>query len=145
MTVDAPESNPALLAHLLVPVANVDDARATGKSLSNYDPDEVTVLHVIEKGDGVPDKTPVEQSRELAKQSFSVFREHFPDANEQITFNRDVVEAIIEVATELEVSAIAFQPRGGSRIVKFLSGDQALRLITESTRPVVCLPTVKEQ
>ena len=49
-----------LLGHVLLPVANEDDAPATAKALEPYEPSSVTALYVVEKGGGVPDKTPVE-------------------------------------------------------------------------------------
>jgi hypothetical protein len=49
-----------LLAHVLLPVANEEDALATATALEPYRPERVTALHVVEKGGGVPDKTPVE-------------------------------------------------------------------------------------
>lgn len=51
-----------LLAHVLLPVANEKDALATATVLEPYRPSNVTTLHVVEKGEGVPDKTPVVQS-----------------------------------------------------------------------------------
>jgi len=129
------------MAHALVPVANVDDARATAAALAAYGPGRTTVVHVVEKGGGVPDKTPVEQSESEAEAAFGAFRERFPDADTHVAYGSDVVEAIVDAAEEVDATAIAFQPRGGSRIVQFLSGDRALRLVTEADRPVVSLGT----
>lgn len=129
-----------LVSHLLVPVANEDDARATAEALQPLSPGRISVLHVVEKRKGGPDKTPIEQSEVVARDSFSAFHEYFPSAEEMIDYRSDVVAAIIEAASACEASAIAFHPRGGSRVVQFLAGDRALRLINESDRPVISLP-----
>lgn len=129
-----------LLSHVLLPVANEDDARATADALAPYHPDHVTALHVVEKGVGVPDKTPVEQSEEIARKSFDTVRDVFPDADEHTVYARDVAGAIFEAGAEVDASAIAYRSRGGNRLVQFLSGDMSLKLVTKSDRPVIALP-----
>lgn len=134
-----------LLSHVLVPVAGPDDARATARALDGYDPERITLLHVVEKGEGVPDKTPVEQSEQLAAEAFDAFRETFPDAEDHLDYRRDVVAGILGTAEEVDASAVVFRPREGGRIRKFLSGDIALRLITEADLPVVSLPIDEDE
>jgi len=129
-----------LLTHVLVPVANEADALATARALEPYDPGRVTALHVVEKGGGTPDKTPVEQSEELAEASYAAVRTVFPEADDHTAYARDVVGAIFEAAAEVDASAVAYRSRGGNRLLQFLSGDRSLRLVTEADRPVVALP-----
>ena len=129
-----------LLAHVLLPVANEDDALATARALEPYDPAQVTALHVVEKGEGVPDKTPVEQSEELASESYAAVRTVFPDADDHTAYGRDVAEEIFDAADAVGASAVAYRARDGGRLMKFLSGDISLKLVTNAELPVVALP-----
>jgi hypothetical protein len=129
-----------LLAHVLLPVASEEDAQATATTLEPYQPEHVTALHVVEKGGGVPDKTPVEQSEELAEKSYTAVRRVFPDADDHTAYARDVVGAIFEAAEEVGASAIAYRSRDGNRLMKFVSGDLSLKLVTRADRPVIALP-----
>lgn len=133
-------SESPLLSHLLVPVATEQDARETARALAPFAPAAVTVVHIVEKGGGVPDKTPVEQSEDVAEAAFAAFREEFPDAETRTVYQRDVVEGVLAAAAEVGASAVAFQPREGSRLKKFLAGDRTLRLVTAADRPVITLP-----
>ncbi|KZX48499.1 universal stress protein [Haloarcula sp. K1] len=134
------ETTTDILAHVLLPVANEDDGLTTATALEPYEPEQVTALHVVEKGEGVPDKTPVEQSEELAAESYAAVRTVFPDADDHTAYARDVVEAIFDVAEEVEASAIAYRSRGGGRLMQFLSGDLSLKLVTNAEVPVIALP-----
>ncbi len=125
---------------IVVPVADQEDATVTAAALEPYDVGTITVVYVVEKGEGVPDKTPVEQSEQIATESFAAFRETFPTVETETIYRRNVVTGIIEVATDIDASAIVFHPRGGSRIRQLLAGDRSLRLITEAKRPVIALP-----
>jgi len=129
-----------VLNHVLLPVANEDDALATATALKPYGPTRVTALHVVEKGEGVPDKTPVEQSEELAEESYAAVRTVFPDADDHTAYGRDIVGEIFDAAEEVEASAIAYRARSGGRIMRFLSGDLSLKLVTNAEIPVIALP-----
>lgn len=133
------------MKHLLVPVANEDDARTTARALSPYSPGRLTALHVVEKGEGVPDKTPVEQSEQIAADSFAAFRSVYPDADTATTYARDIVSAIFETADDVNASAIAYRSRGGNRLMQILSGDLSLKLVTNADRPVIALPQVDSE
>lgn len=129
----------SLTDYLVVPVANEEDARATATVLKEYPYNQLTVVHVVEKGGGSPDKLSVEQAEMLAEDSFAAFREIISDIETEITYATDVVEAINNLAVERGASAIAFRPRGANRLVQLISGDKALRLVTDTELPVIAL------
>jgi len=135
----------SLTDHLVVPVANEEDARATATALKGYPYDRLTVVHVVEKGGGSPDKLSVEQAELLAEDSFAAFRRIIPDIETEITYDTDVVTAINDLAIDCGANAVAFRPRGGSRLVQLLSGDKALRLVTNTELPVIALPDGREE
>jgi len=134
------DGNDDILAHALVAAATEDDARATARALAPYQPDRVTVVHVVEKGEGVPDKTPVEQSEAIAADVYHAVCEVFPDAAEHTAYGRDVAATIVAAAAEVDATAIVYRPRGGSRLTQLLAGDVAARLVSNATRPVIALP-----
>ncbi|ESS08051.1 MAG: universal stress protein UspA related nucleotide-binding protein [uncultured archaeon A07HN63] len=92
------------------------------------------------KAKGVPDKTPVEQSEGIAEDAAAAVRAEFPEAGLEKAYSRDVVNAIFDVAEEIDASAIAYRSRGGNRLAQFLSGDLSLKLVTQADRPVIALP-----
>jgi nucleotide-binding universal stress UspA family protein len=138
-----------LLSRPLIPVANEDDAEATCRAafpLVAEASGRATMLHVIEKAGGAPDKASVEQREELAEGFFAVARERAAEAGvdleTKLTYGTDVADTINDVADEVDASAIVFTPRGGSRWVNLLTGDVAYDLVEHSDRPVVVLPDV---
>ena len=130
----------AILEHVLVPIAHEEDARRTARALEPYQPTQVTAVHVIEKGEGVPDKTSVKYSKEVAAEAYEAVHAVFPGAETHTAYARNVVDEIFSVADEVGASAIAFHPQGGNRLLQFLSGDRSLKLVTQADRPVIALP-----
>jgi hypothetical protein len=108
-----------MLTNVFLPVAHEDDAQKTARALAPHQPDPVTALHVVEKGEGTPDKTPVKQSEAVAAEAYAAVREVFPDANQHTVYSRDIVAAILEAAAEVEASAIAHCSRGGATSCSF--------------------------
>lgn len=129
-----------LLGHVLLPIANEADAKASARALEPYRPKRVTVLYIVEKADGAPDKTPVEQSEQIAAESFKAAQTILQDVAVEIRYARDIPETIFETAAEIDASAIAYRSRGGNRLLQFLSGDLSLKLVTQADRPVIALP-----
>jgi nucleotide-binding universal stress UspA family protein len=131
-----------LLARPLLAVANVPDARASAHALAPYveNPERVVVVSVVEKAGGAPDKAPMEEVEAEAERAFDAVREVLGPVETDLRYGVDVVETIIEAGREHDASAIVFTPRSGGRLVRLLTGDVALSLVTESDRPVVALP-----
>ncbi|ERG96056.1 universal stress protein [Haloquadratum walsbyi] len=122
--------------HVLLPVANEDDALKTARALEPYKPNHVTTIHVVEKSGGAPDKTSVEQ----AEESCAAIQSVFPDAEDHTVYGQDVAAEISKVADEVGASAIAYRSRGGSRLMQFLSADVSTKLVTKADRPIIALP-----
>lgn len=136
-----------LFETVVLPVASAEDARTTCAGAAAHlrrASGRAVVVHVIEKAGGAPDKASVEQREEGAEELFAAAREACDAAHvtidTRLEYGTDVPETIFAVADEVDASAIAFTPRGGSRWVRLLSGDVANTLVNESRRPVVVLP-----
>jgi nucleotide-binding universal stress UspA family protein len=144
-----PES---LFTNVLLPVADEEDAASTAAAVLPYVRSAggaVTVVHVIQKAGGAPDKAGVEQRQEHAERIFDaakgVFEQEEQSVRTRIAYGTDVSETILDVATEMDASAVVFTPRGGSRWIRLLTGDTALDMITENDRPVIVLPERERQ
>lgn len=132
--------NTLTFEHLLVPIANEEDARKTAQALQEYDPSQITMVFVVEKAGGGVDPVGPERAKSLAREAFDAFQEYFPEATEELGFGTDVADTIFSVAEETEADAIAFTSRGGGRLLQFLTGDTTRRLVTENGLPVISLP-----
>jgi nucleotide-binding universal stress UspA family protein len=136
----------AILDRIVVPVAGEQDAIETSRALQPFVDriSELTVVHVIEKGGGTVDKAPMAKRRADAAEFLSTVESHLDGAvgfEPRIEFGPNIAETIRGVAIDTNATAIALRPRGGSRLVRWLSGDTARRLLAESAIPVVSLPT----
>lgn len=134
-----------LLARVCLPVASVEDAEASARALSRYDPGRVVAVHVIEKAGGAPDKASIEQREEVAEDVFAAVEAELGDlpVEMDLRYGTDVAESIFDAAADHDATAIAFTPRGGSRWIRLLTGDVALDLVTRTDRPVVVLPDLE--
>jgi nucleotide-binding universal stress UspA family protein len=136
-----------LFARPLLPVASDADAERTLAAAFPHVAaagGRATVLHVIEKAGGAPDKAPLEQREELAEEIFVDVREAAAaagvDVETELHYGTDVGETILDVARESDATAIVFSPRGGRSWWDLFSGDVRKTLVTESDVPVVALP-----
>lgn len=142
-----------LLDRVVVPLADDEDARTTARGLRRYvaddRPSELLAVYVVERTPGNVDQVSTEQRTEAAEETFEAFREALGDladlAETEVLFGPDVAESIFETARERDATAIAFTPRKGGRLIRLLTGDVALSLVTETDRPVVVLPDEADQ
>ena len=135
----------SLLDRVVVPVATVEDADTTCSALKPHlgDASSVLAVHVIEKGGGSIDKAPLGKRQSDAEEVLERVETALGDGvavETKTAYGTDVVETLFETAEEADATAIVFVPRSGGRIVRLLSGDTAMRLVTEGTIPVIALP-----
>ncbi|MCU4743513.1 universal stress protein [Natronoglomus mannanivorans] len=133
----------SILKHVVVPIANEDDATVTCDALEAFLDDEletITVVHVIEQTEGYPDKAPFEAREQQSDRIFSIVEDRFTDGldiRRELRYGPDVVDEILAAAEELGATAIGFNTESSGRLERLLSGDSSYRLITESEQPVV--------
>lgn len=135
-----------LLQRVVLPVASDDDAEATARAVEPYIEADTTlsVVHVVEKGGGAPDKASVTQREEYAEEALAIvsdhFREHAVDVSTEILYGEDVVEAVVEHAKSIDATAIAFLPREAGLLTRLLSGQTTVSMVTDTDIPVLVLP-----
>ena len=136
-----------LLERVVVPVASEGDARVTCAAVLPRVGDvggEIIAVHVVEKAGGAVDKASVEQREEFAADVFAVVEGAAADAGVSVEtdlrFGTDVADAIFAAARDHDASAVAFTPRGGSRWLDLLTGDNARNLVKGAELPVVVFP-----
>lgn len=129
-----------------VPVASKKDATITCSALRPYlsAGTTVVVIFVIKKAGGGIDPTPVELQKRHANHMFDecyrVLSGFDGTIETTIAFHTDVVEGILEATRDSDADVIAFTLRGTHRLLKFISGDTAIKLIHRTDRPVLVLP-----
>lgn len=133
-----------LLRQVAVPVASPEDARSTAIALRPYvaEISALTVIHVVEKAGGAPDKVSVEQREDYATDCFDAFEATMADIDIErtILYGNNVAEAIERGAAEMDATVIIMTPREGTRWTRLLSGNVAETLRTIATRPILILP-----
>lgn len=137
-----------LLDRPVVPVASPDDAKVTYEQLRPYllrTELIPIVVHVIEKGDGAPDKAGVEQRKEYAEETFDAFRKRAETdgikVKTEVLYGTNIAQTIHDAAAEFDASAIVFSSRGGSGWLDLVSGNVRSKLIADHDRPVIILPS----
>jgi nucleotide-binding universal stress UspA family protein len=128
-----------------VPVADPEDAAATAAAIGRHlgGIRRVSALHVIETGGGAIDKAPmarrsVADANALLSTVESRLGNRVP-AETRVEFGTNVADTIVAIALDVGATAVAFRPRGGNRLVRFLSGDTASKLPADPEPPVVSL------
>lgn len=139
--------SPDLLRRVVLPVASTDDARDTCRAAIPYIVNangEAIAVHVVETNPGGMNKAPLAALQEEGEQALSVVRgqceDHSIPIQTEIRYGPKVNEEVFDVARSREATSVGFIPRAGSRLGKFLSGDNALSMITQNDMPVVAFP-----
>ena len=124
-----------LLDQPLVPVADAADAEATYTALvSHVDPADTQPVVIHVRTDDTEDgRAVVERFESLAAADGMAVETKTYDGEE-------ISETIIDVATEIEASAVVFCSRGGSAWFDLLAGGVRTSLMAKSDQPVVMLP-----
>ncbi|WP_255171010.1 universal stress protein [Natrononativus amylolyticus] len=136
---------------ILVPVANETDAKTTCEAIERSFSTDTSLhtVHVIEKGGGAPDKAPLEARQEQAQAIFDFVTGSLESAGFEVTteirYGTDVIDEILAAAEETAADAIAFVPREGSRLTRFLTGNKTKSLIDSDRVPVIVLPNPDAQ
>jgi nucleotide-binding universal stress UspA family protein len=151
-TVSSKQQKAGLLSTVIVPVAGPNDARETAKALRHRIGDEigeVVVLHVIRKAGGAPDSASVEQMEEWAAESFDAFKSAGGEWCDRIgfeagyQFGTDIADTILSEASARSGTVIAYTPRPGHALLRWLSGNTADELVEKAELPVLAVPEVE--
>lgn len=138
----------ALFERVVIPVASEADARMASETILPYLEQvggAAIVVHVIKYAeDGVFPSPPSMQEAD-ADAMFDIVREN-TDVVVQTrkAYGTDVAAAILDVAKEVNASSVVISPRPKNRVIRLLSGDTALSLVTNPEIPVLSIPRQSE-
>lgn len=122
---------------VIVPVLNEEDTIKTVEELSYFDPDHITVAYVVDNKDQVPKDIYEDRGDDIDK----IVTEAFPEANFEVIEKSDsMASTIIDKAIDNDATSIVFRPDQESMISNIFSADKNMKLITESSIPVIALP-----
>lgn len=138
-----------LFAQVLIPIASEDDARVARETILPYlagSGGVATIVHVIKYTEGGVDPSPVSMQEEDAERLFEIVIEDHADlvVETKKAYGTDIAAAIFNVAEEIDASAIVFAPEERSRLIRLLSGDTALSLVSNPDVPVLAIPRHEE-
>ncbi|WP_181692608.1 universal stress protein [Natronomonas sp. LN261] len=142
-----------LTTRMLLPVVHEEDTKRTCKALFEHRPGEpdsskIIVVHAIEKAGGAPDKAPLPAREEQAERVFALAEQILGgrgyEVETRLIYATDVVDALFDVAREVEATSIVFLPREGGRLSRLLTGNLSTRLVLDSPIPVITLPQVSD-
>lgn len=132
-----------LMGGVVLPVVGKNNAKEAARALSRYGPEEVFIIHVVEKTGGI-DSAPAQQREQAAEQAFDAAREELDDTavHTELRYGESVPKEVFNAADDFKADSIAFAPRESGRIVRALTGNIAQKLITKSKYPVIALPDI---
>lgn len=135
----------ALFEQVLIPIASEDDARTARDMILPYlsrNGGVAIVAHVIKYKEGGIDPSPVSLQEEDAERLFEIVDQNDTElvVDTKKAYGTDIAAAIFAVADEVDASAIVFAPAETSRIIRLLTGDIALSLVTNPDVPVLSIP-----
>jgi nucleotide-binding universal stress UspA family protein len=134
-----------LFEHVLIPVASEADAQTARETILPYLEGVggvATVVHVVEQTEGGVDPSPPSMQEEDARELFEIVSDDHAGlvVETRTAYGSDIVESVFEVAREVDASAVVFSPEEKSRLIRLLTGDTALRLVTNPDVPVLAIP-----
>jgi len=135
----------SLFERVLIPVASEDGARIARETILPYLEGVggvAIVVHVIKYTEGGIDPSPLSMQAEDAERLFEIVSDDYDDLVVETckAYGTNVAEALFEVARDTDASAIVFSPQEKNRLIRLLTGDTALSLVTNPDVPVLAIP-----